>query len=198
MALPLHAEFRTWSNPSGITLNAELVKVDGENVTLRLSNGKLTTFSQTKLSEVDRQFIKDNPPAASHPHVPANRKAVWLTKLDKAQEESKQTGLPILILFTAVSWCEYSALLEEEVLSQKEFKTFANQNLVLLLLDSGPKDSKKTKEHEALMEQYAVSVVPTYFLTDGSGAKLAMGGYDEGMTAKNFTDWVKESLPVKK
>lgn len=203
--LPLRAEFRTWSNPSGTTLDAELVKADGGNVTLKLRNGSLTTFSQTKLSEADREFIKNNPAQAAPASQPApqsavkaDRKAKWLTKMDKAQEESKATGLPILVLFTGTSWCPYCIKLEEAVFSQKEFKTFANENLVLLLLDFGPGGATKSKDDKKLQGEYGVSGFPTYFLTDASGAKLGKGGYNDQINPESFADWVRKSVPARK
>jgi len=205
MNLPLRAEFRTWSNPSGTTLDAELVKADGGNVTLRLRNGNLTTFPQTKLSEADREFIKNNPAQAAPssqtaptPIVKADRKAKWLTKMDKAREESKETGLPILVLFTGTSWCSYCIKLEDAVFSQKAFKTFANENLVLLLLDFGPGGATKSKDDKKLQEEFGVSGFPTYFLTDASGAKLAKGGYNDKINPESFADWARKSSPAKK
>lgn len=197
-ATSLHAEFRTWSNTEGTKLDAELVKVEGENVTFRLRTGKLVTFSETKLSEADRDFIKNNKPQAPQepqPAVNANRKAKWLTKLAKAQEESKATGLPILVLFTGTSWCPYCIKLEKSVFSQKEFKSFADANLVLLLLDFGPGGSTKDKEQKKLQGEYGVSGFPTYFLTDAAGAKLAKGGYHDGINPAVFSQWVKQSAP---
>lgn len=197
-AATLHAEFRTWSNTEGMKLDAEFVKVEADNVTLRLRSGKLTTFAEAKLSEADRDFIKSNQAQSSQdakPALAANRKAKWLTKLTKAQEESKATGLPILILFTGTSWCPYCIKLEKSVFSQKEFKTFADENLVLLILDFGPGGSTKDKEQKKLQGEYGVSGFPTYFLTDAAGAKLAKGGYHDGINPAVFAEWVKKSAP---
>jgi thiol:disulfide interchange protein len=195
---PLFAEFRTWSNTEGAKVEAELVKSEGDNVTLRLRNGKLATFTQTKLSEADRDFIKNNPVQAqqeAQPAVEADRKAKWLTKLSKAQEESKKTGLPILVLFTGTSWCPYCIKLENSVFSEKAFKSFANENLVLLKLDFEAGGETNDKEHKRLQEDYGVKGFPTYFLTDASGTKLAQGGYHDGINPDDFAAWVKKAAP---
>lgn len=196
IATPLNAEFRSWANTEGVKLEAEFVKADGDNVTLRLRSGKTTTFPQAKLSDADQEFIKTSStdtPAEPKAAVDAKRKARWLTKLAKAQEESKETGLPILMLFTGTTWCSYCIKLENEVFSEKEFKTFANQNLVLLMLDF-PSGGTKDKEMNRLKTEFGVTGYPTYFLTDASGAKLAKGGYNDGINPEKFADWVKKSV----
>ena len=196
----LHAEYRIWTNSTGATIDADLVKADSENVTLKLRNGKLSTFPQVKLSEADRAFIKSlPPPSTDSPQVTAtaDRKAKWLTKLEKAQEESKLTGLPILMLFTGTSWCPYCVKLEEAVFSQNAFKNFANEKLVLLLLDFGPGGTAKSKDHETLQSEYGVTGFPTYFLIDASGKKLAKGGYNDKINPEVFAEWVNQASTTK-
>lgn len=196
----LHAEYRIWTNSTGATIDADLVKADSENVTLKLRNGKLSTFPQVKLSEADLAFIKSlPPPSTDSPKVTAtaDRKVKWLTKLEKAQEESKLTGLPILMLFTGTSWCPYCVKLEEAVFSQKTFKNFANERLVLLLLDFGPGGTAKSKDHERLQSEYGVTGFPTYFLIDASGKKLAKGGYNDKINPEVFAEWVNQASTAK-
>lgn len=205
--LPAHAEFRTWTNTEGVAIDAEYVKSEADTVTLRLRNGKQTTFSQSKLSAADQTLIKDlkakEAPAAAaatseaKPTVATDRKAKWLTKMDKAQEQAKETGLPILLLFTGTEWCPYCIKLEKEVFAESAFETFANQNLVLLKLDFGPGGAASSKKDEALQKEYGVKGFPTYFLVDAEGNKLAQGGYSAGINPEKFGEWVKRSAPKK-
>lgn len=200
LVTPLHAEYREWSNSEGVKIDAEFVKTEGDNVTLRLRNGKLSTFSQTKLSSGDRDFLKESKSAApTEPQasVDPNRKAKWLDKMEKAQEQSKETGLPILVLFTGTSWCPYCIKLEKAVFSEKSFDSFANQNLVLLMLDFGPGGSSKSKKDKELQKEFGVTGFPTYFLTDSSGKQLSKGGYHNGITPDSFADWVRKAAPKK-
>lgn len=200
---PLQAEYRKWINTEGATIEAELVKVEGDNVTLKLRSGKTSTFAQSKLSAADQEFLKaqaDKPEAAaadSAPVVEANRKAKWLSKMDKAQEQSKETGLPILVLFTGTSWCPYCIKLEKEVFSESEFKSFADKNLVLLMLDFGPGGAPDNKKDGKLAKDYGVTGYPTYFLTDATGKQLAKGGYHAGINPSEFATWVKGAAPKK-
>jgi len=197
---PLPAEYRTWTNTAGVKIEAEFVKAEDGNVTLRLRNGALSSFSQTKLSEPDIQFIKTAQSPAetpvTKPAVDPSRKARWLTKMDKAQEEAKATGLPILVLFTGTSWCSYCIKLEKQVFSEKAFKEFANQNLVLLMLDFPPGGGGSRKDQE-LQKEFGVQGYPTYFLVDGGGQKLARGGYNDGINPELFAGWVKQATGKK-
>ncbi len=198
---PLHAEYRNWSNTEGVALEAELVKVVGANVTLRLRSGKLTTFAESKLCPADREFAKSNTPKPqddAKSALPANRKAKWLTRMEKAQEEAKATGLPILVLFTGTSWCPYCIKLEKAVFSEKAFKSFADQNLVLMIADFEPGGETKSRELKKLAEEYGVKGFPTYFLIDAAGTHLAKGGYHDGINPESFADWVKQSAPKTK
>ncbi len=198
LATPLHAEYRTWTNTAGVKIEAELVKAEGGNVTIRLRNGSLTTFPQAKLSEADIGFIKSSQsvPETSgvKPAIDPGRRAKWLTKMDKAKEESKETGLPILVLFTGTTWCPYCIKLEKEVFAEKEFKEFANQNLVLMMLDF-PAGGGGSRKDEELQKEFGVKGFPKYFLVNAAGEKLASGGYHSGINPKAFAEWVKKSAP---
>lgn len=201
---PLHAEFRNWVNSEGVSIDAELVKVEGDKVTLKLRSGKVSTFPQSKLSMADQDFLKTastvKPESAStetKPVVDSNRKAKWLTKMDKAQEQSKETGLPIFVLFTGTSWCPYCIKLEKAVFSESSFKSFADQNLVLLMLDFGPGGAPNNKKDEKLAKEYGVTGFPTYFLTDSTGKQLAKGGYHDGINPDEFAKWVTGAAPKK-
>lgn len=201
---PLHAEFRTWTNLEGVKLDAEFVKAEGDNVTFRLRSGKLTTVAKTKLSQGDQDLIKENKatsPTATTPEtkpiVDANRKARWLTKMDKAQEQSKATGLPILALFTGTSWCPYCVKLEEAVFSKSEFKTFADKNLVLLKLDFGPGGTPDNKKDGILAKEFGVTGYPSYFLIDPTGKRLTNGGFSDGINPTGFASWVTAAVQKK-
>lgn len=204
LTIPLHAEFRSWTNLEGVKIEAELVKAEGDNVTLRLRNGKLTTFAKAKLSLADQTLIKENQATPSaettpetKPTVEANRKARWLTKMDKAQEQSKATGLPILVLFTGTSWCSFCVKLEDAVFSKSEFKTFADKNLVLLKLEFGPGGKSSNKKDELLAKEFSISGYPSYFLTDATGKRLANGGYSDGIDPTKFASWATAAAPKK-
>lgn len=59
------ASARTWkSADGGYTVDAELVKVDGDKVALKRADGKVITVPLNRLSTEDQEFIKSQPGAA--------------------------------------------------------------------------------------------------------------------------------------
>jgi hypothetical protein len=57
----LRAEFRNWTNADGKSIDAELIKVDGDKVTFRLRDGSTSVYPHAKLSESDREYITNHP-----------------------------------------------------------------------------------------------------------------------------------------
>jgi thioredoxin-related protein len=110
--------------------------------------------------------------------------------MDKAQEQSKQTGLPILVRFTGTSGCGYCVKLESAVFSKSEFKSFADQNLVLLKLEYGPRGTAGNKKDELLSKEFRPNGFPSYFLTDSAGTRNARNGYRDGISPASFAEWV--------
>lgn len=200
-AHPVAAEFRTWTNKEGVKIEAEFVKADGDTVTLRLRAGNMSRFSQDKLSQEDQDFIKQtlaNPPkeevkeqageVAMTTKVPDNRKARWFSKIDRAKDEAKQFGLPMLVLFTGTDWCPYCVKLENDVLSKKEFKEFANKSLVLVRYDFAGGGQAPHREAAESSKEYSVNSYPTYLLLGADGKLIARGG--GSASPETFIQWV--------
>lgn len=59
----------------------------------------------------------------------------WYTKIEKAQERSKQTGKPIFAFFTGSDWCGWCHKLQRDVFEKQAFVTWAKENVILLELD---------------------------------------------------------------
>lgn len=194
----LRAEYRPWTNTEGVKIEAEFVKTEGDNVTLRLRNGRTTTFAESKLSADDIAFIKAIPAAAEKPAapivVPANRKAKWLEKMELAKKESMETGLPIFVLFTGTSWCGYCVQLENNVFSKKEFTKYANKNLVLLKYEFPGPGKPKSEEGGEAAKKFQVRGFPWFFLL-GADEKIIVGdqtGCRENPEA--FAKWVESCV----
>lgn len=100
----------------------------------------------------------------------------WLTDWEAAKAKSKAENKPILLNLTGSDWCGWCIKLEKEVLSQKAFKDFAAENLILMEADFPkkkelPADLKK--QNEALKKQYLNGGYPTMYLVDAEGKKLS-------------------------
>ncbi len=56
----LSVQARTWTEvATGRTVNADFVKVDGDNVVIRLQGGTTTKIALARLSEADQAFVKE-------------------------------------------------------------------------------------------------------------------------------------------
>lgn len=112
----------------------------------------------------------------------------WLTDWEAAKAKSKAENKPILINLTGSDWCGWCIKIEKEIFSQKAFKDFAAENLILMEADFPKKKELPAalkKQNAKLEEQYLAGGYPTVFLLDAEGKKLSedlgtlKGGKDE-------------------
>lgn len=120
----------------------------------------------------------------------------WLTSHEKAVEMSKATGKPILMDFTGSDWCVWCIRLKKEVFNQPEFKSWADDNVILLELDFPQRveQSEQLKaQNEALAKKYSIEGFPTVLIVNAEGEELARAGYKPG-GPKVWTEAVEELL----
>ncbi len=93
----------------------------------------------------------------------------WLVKIDEAYEQSQKTGKPILANFTGSDWCGWCKRLTKSVFVKKEFKQWAEKNVILLELDF-PKRKRLpadlAKQNRSLQQSFKVRGYPTIWLFD--------------------------------
>ena len=58
-ALTVSVEARTWTAKTGQTLDGEYIKLEDENVLIKLTNGKKTQIKLDLLSDEDQQFVQE-------------------------------------------------------------------------------------------------------------------------------------------
>ncbi|MDD5697597.1 MAG: thioredoxin family protein [Victivallaceae bacterium] len=124
----------------------------------------------------------------------------WLTDMDQAMKLSAQTGKPVLADFSGSDWCGWCVKMDKEVFSQKIFKDFAKENLILVLVDfpsRKPMSKEQKKANRALAEKYQIKGYPTVLLLDSKGAVIAKTNYFAG-GAKKYVDFLKGKLPAGK
>lgn len=101
----------------------------------------------------------------------------WLTDWEAAKAKAKADKKPILINLTGSDWCGWCIKLEKEVFSQKAFKDFAAENLILMEADFPKKKelpAELKKQNAALEKEYlAGGGYPTVYLLDAEGGKLS-------------------------
>jgi len=124
---------------------------------------------------------------------PPAEPVTWLTDFGAAKKAAADRRVPILASFSGSDWCSWCMRLDEEVFSRDEFKTFANDSLVLFVADfparkEQPEDVKR--QNRALAKEYGVEGYPTVLLLDATGRKLAKTGYRQG-GAEAYVEHIK-------
>lgn len=126
----------------------------------------------------------------------------WFDNFEKAKESAKERSLPILALFSGSDWCPACIKLESAVLSQKEFKDYAEGSIVPFLADF-PQGRKLppgiVSQNNMLLGKYEVEGFPTILLLDAKGNVTAQTGYG-GESPAEFVELLKNLMkkaPIK-
>lgn len=133
-----------------------------------------------------RLHAEDKPAAA-----PAKvGKFKWYTSFTAAKKAAAEQKLPILVLFTGSDWCPYCIKFEKEVLSKKEFKSWAPSHVILYMADAKGGPEKLSSEGKKLMKEFGATGFPSLHLTDadGTNAKKLLRGSDPKAFAKSVED----------
>lgn len=106
----------------------------------------------------------------------------WHTKLETAMEAAKKENKKIYVLSTGSDWCGWCKKLYADVFQQKEFKSFAKKNLVLVYLDSPrrkpmPQDQREYNSRIKRQLRFGGGV-PSAKILDADGKVITdIGGY---------------------
>ena len=120
----------------------------------------------------------------------------WQTNLEKAIAEAKTENKAVLVNFTGSDWCIWCKRLSSEVFQQKDFKNYAEKNLILVKLDF-PKNIEQTQAtkyyNNSLAQKYGIQGFPTILIFNDKGDLVAKTGYQPGGAA-NYVEHIKSYL----
>jgi protein disulfide-isomerase len=118
----------------------------------------------------------------------------WYSELVKANEVATGSNKPIFAFFTGSDWCFWCKKLQADVFAKKEFKEWAEKNVVLLELDF-PRGKQLAPEiaqqNNELQQLFQIRGYPTIWLfnmvkdtTTGKYNITTLGslGYPQGAT----------------
>ncbi len=118
----------------------------------------------------------------------------WLTNIEKAQAIAKKEGKMVLVDFTGSDWCPPCKALHSKVLSTKEFKDYAKNNLVLVEIDF-PRRKKLSAEqkayNQAQAKKYKLGGVPMVLVFDSKGKQVHKEVGFRGETPKKYINKLK-------
>lgn len=120
----------------------------------------------------------------------------WENNLEQAIEQAKKENKAVLVNFTGSDWCIWCKRLSSEVFQQKAFKDYADESLVLVMLDF-PKDKQQTTEtqnyNRNLAQKYGIQGFPTILIFDSQGKMVGQTGYLPGGPEK-YVENIKSYL----
>lgn len=122
-----------------------------------------------------------SPPAPVSP----DKLPQWRASYEAALAESKETGKPVLIDFTA-SWCPPCRVMEADVWPDEEVRAAIAEHVVPLQLDVDDPASAAAANH------YGIMYIPTIVLVDAEGTELARGAF---MAAGDMVDFIEGNAP---
>ena len=115
----------------------------------------------------------------------------WYDDFTAAQVKAKELKRPILLLVTGSDWCPFCQKLKKEALDTKEFKAFAEKNLVLVYADVpryAELPRELVKQNRKLASKFGVRGYPTTIILSPKGEELGrIGGF-----ARAYVDRVKK------
>lgn len=109
--------------------------------------------------------------------------AGWDDNYEKAVAKAKAENKMLLLDFTGSDWCGWCMKLDKEVFSQKAFKDYAKQNLVLVEVDfpQGKRQTRNLKEqNERLKNEHSITGFPSIVVLSPEGQKVGRLGYTPG------------------
>ena len=113
----------------------------------------------------------------------------WLTSYEAALETAQNTGRPVLTIFTGSDWCPHCRTLEDNVLATETFLDWAEDRVVLLMIDLPKQGISQAvrSERSQVCIKYGVRTFPSALLIDSEGNKLAL---QTGYTGQPASTWV--------
>ena len=108
--------------------------------------------------------------------------AGWIYDWDEAVEQSKRTGKPALVLFTA-DWCGPCQMFKSQVLCDADVQKYLREHYTLVVVDV----TNRTGPNAQRAAACNVRGIPALILYDRSGQEAARGG---GMPADALMAWL--------
>jgi hypothetical protein len=107
----------------------------------------------------------------------------WELDFATAQKRAKAQNRPLLLSFSGLDWDGWSMTLKQEVFDTRTFASYADQNLICMLVDfpqgyALPRG--EIEQNKRLMSTYKVDGLPTVVILSPDGVELGRTGYRDG------------------
>jgi protein disulfide-isomerase len=115
--------------------------------------------------------------------VMAHADALWTDDFAAAKIAAKTQNRFMLLDFTGSDWCGWCIKLNNEVFSKDDFKKYAEEKLVCVIVDFPRRKSLKNEiqmQNFQLQDMYQITGYPTVILLDPNGQMIGRTGYLSG------------------
>ena len=106
-----------------------------------------------------------------------------MTDYDAALKQAAAEDKYVLVDFSGSDWCGWCIKLDKEVFSKEEFVSYADENLILVLIDfpnSKPQSDEQKATNNALAKKYGIQGFPTVLILNPKGEVVKRTGYQQG------------------
>lgn len=117
----------------------------------------------------------------------------WETNFKLASAKAEKGSKYMLLNFSGSDWCVWCNKLDSDVFNNPEFKAYARENLVCVVLDfplNKPQSRALKKQNIELAGKYGVSGYPTIVILNSKGDLINTMGYLAG-GAKKYVEHLK-------
>ena len=117
----------------------------------------------------------------------------WETNFTLASAKAEKGSRYMLLNFSGSDWCVWCNKLDSEVFNNTEFKKYARDTLVCVVLEfpvTKPQRMDLKKQNAALAAKYEVSGYPTIVILNSKGDLVNSTGYLAG-GAKKYVEHLK-------
>ena len=107
---------------------------------------------------------------------------IWITDFDSALKKAKENDKYLLIEFSGSDWCPPCIRLNDEVFETSEWKIWAKENVVSVLIDfprSG-QSSEEKKKNELVAKNLNITHFPTIVILSKDNKEMFRTGYKSG------------------
>jgi thiol-disulfide isomerase/thioredoxin len=129
---------------------------------------------------------------------PAAATEGWLTSYPQAMAAARDTGRPVLTIFTGSDWCPHCRTLEDNVLNTDAFQSWARDRVVLLMIDlpqQGISPAVRAERSQVCIK-YGVRTFPSALLISPEGQKIALQTGYTGIPADTWIAQFASRLPA--
>jgi len=120
----------------------------------------------------------------------------WMTDYDAALKQAAAENKYVLVDFSGSDWCGWCIKLDKEVFSKEEFVSYADENLILVLVDfpnSKPQPDEQKAANEALAKKYGIQGFPTVLILNPKGEVVKRTGYQQG-GPEAYVEMIKNAI----